>query len=368
MKILNVLSSGYVGGIEQLCFTIGKHATYGNAFCFMFAEGKIYDEMVQYGLNVISLAGLSKRKISHKRWAELCSIVKNYEIVVVHHWSLAIQYYFVKLARKFPCKKFVLTIHSCFDPQHNLNYGSALKNAFAKFSIRNALHVADKIIFVSEAGRTSYVNNFKLDYSKTAVVYNGIETNVIKDSVKHSDEWYRIIYIGRLAEIKGVQFLIESIQRLKQDGYSISLKIIGDGPYRGNLEKLTENLNMKDCVKFLGIKRDIGKYLSGSDIFVYPSIWQEVFGISIVEAMSYGIPCVANNVGGIPEIIEPGVNGYLTDTMDANGIYHAIKKLLDEENIDVMKKSCLETAKKFSIEKTVDRLETIYSHLLSNKK
>ena len=50
-------------------------------------------------------------------------------------------------------------------------------------------------------------------------------------------------------------------------------------------------------------RRDIGKYLKTADIFVYPSICEEVFGISLVEAMSYGVPCVANEVGGIPEIL-----------------------------------------------------------------
>lgn len=74
---------------------------------------------------------------------------------------------------------------------------------------------------------------------------------------------------------------------------------------------------------------DIQKYLSNADIFIYPSTCQEVFGISLVEALSYGVPCVANCLGGIPEIIQDGYNGILTEETSVRGLMIAIKKLLD---------------------------------------
>lgn len=91
-------------------------------------------------------------------------------------------------------------------------------------------------------------------------------------------------------------------------------------------------------------------------LFVYPSICQEVFGLSIVEAMAFGIPCIGNCVGGIPEVIGDGRNGFLTKTMDVDGMYDAIIRMLeimgDEEVFQDMSDEAKRTAQCFSIKST----------------
>ena len=75
--------------------------------------------------------------------------------------------------------------------------------------------------------------------------------------------------------------------------------------------------------------------------------------------MSYGVPCIANNVGGIPEIINNGMNGYITKTSDADGVYESLSTLieLDTEKIKLMRICCIETARKFSIQNTIYNLK-----------
>ena len=370
MRVLNLLSTGGVGGIEQLCKNIGKYAGYKNTFCFLFGEGYICKEMQSIGLDVVSLAGISKKKFSWKRWKKLCEIVKDYDIIVTHHCAIAPQFYYILLHKKFKEKKYVMTMHSCFERKYNYNYGSAIKNKCAEYILKSALFISDKIIFVSKAGKKSYIKNFNITDSKTAVVYNGIE---IPDCYipENNKSYYRLTYIGRVEKIKGIHLLVNAVKISLQHGYPVRLWIIGDCSYMADLKEQVKKLNLNDYISFLGIKRDIGNYLLQTDVFIYPSICEEVFGISVVEAMSYGVPCISNCTGGIPEIIENGINGYISEKKTGNGIFHAISKVLDrykDGTIIEMKKNCLASARKFSIENTLLGLKKEYEELLNHEK
>ena len=131
MKVLNLLSAGAVGGIEQLCENIGRYAEYDNTFCFLFYEGQIYDEMIENKFSVVSLAKIGKGKFNKKRWSKLCEIVEKHDIVVTHHCTIALHAYYCLLTYKYKNKKFVSTIHSCYEKKYNLNYNSLLKNFLA---------------------------------------------------------------------------------------------------------------------------------------------------------------------------------------------------------------------------------------------
>ena len=368
MKVLNLLSAGGVGGIEQLCSNIAKYAKYDNTFCFLFEEGLIFEEMRKNGYDVVSLAGYSKNKYSYRRWKKLCELVDRTDIVVTHHCTIALHSYYVALCRHCKNKKFVMTIHSCFEPEQNYNYGSWIKNKIAKLAIEFALKESDKVLFVSEAGRKSYIENFKIDNLKTDVVYNGVEIPdpFCNENIEKQSNYTQITYIGRIEKIKGIELLIYAVARLYKFDQNFKVWIIGDGSYRTELEYLVQKLKLNEVIYFLGTKRNIADYLRRTDIFVYPSTCQEVFGISIVEAMSYGIPCIANNVGGIPEIIINGLNGYITCAPNEEELFRCIYSFMQLETSDMVriKKNCIETAKRFSIQNTMNMLERVFKGLI----
>ena len=132
MKILNLLSSGGVGGIEQLCKNIGIYSEYDNTFCFLFEEGKIYEEMIENNIDAVSLVNYSKRKFNLTRWKKLCDLTKDYDVITIHHCTIALQIYYILLKRKYKNKKFVMTLHSCFEEEQNYNYNNYLYIIFYK--------------------------------------------------------------------------------------------------------------------------------------------------------------------------------------------------------------------------------------------
>lgn len=300
----------------------------------------------------------------------LKNVAKDYDIIVVHHSALAIQLCYVYLKHIYPNKKYVYTAHSCYESKY-MKYKNPLKCLLRSYIQKKSLNISNRYIFVSKAGKKSYMNSFNIPDELTRVIYNGIslenrQLSLDKDTIWNIDD-IRITYIGRLVEVKGVQYLLEAIRMIKNMGIKCSVKICGDGEYRHNLEQLSQMYEIDNIVSFEGIQRDIGKYLSNTDIFVYPSVCEEVFGISLVEALSYGVPCVAFNVGGIPEIIENHKNGIISEEKTSTALCNAILQLFNlylNGDIRDMKEYCIQSAKKFSIENTINNLNKCYMELM----
>lgn len=191
--------------------------------------------------------------------------------------------------------------------------------------------ISDAVWFVSEAGKKSCLNRYRVKEAVCKIIYNGISPQLLeraKENRIRPNGIYNIAYIGRLVQEKGVDLLIDAFSEIAKK-YDAKLMIVGDGNYRSNLEEQVEKRNIKGQVIFYGQQSDVSRFLEQTDIFVYPSVRQEVFGISIVEAMAYGIPCIANNVGGIPEVIDDGVNGFLTRECTSEEIANRIEKVIE---------------------------------------
>ncbi len=368
MKVLNLLTSGEAGGIESLCRDIGLNSEYENGFCFLFSEGAIYNQMNELGLKTFSLAAI-KSKISVKKLLLLRKIVQEYDIVTVHHGDPFLKLYGI-LATVGTKKKMVTVVHSCYDREYFFP-NSVIKFCFAHLMFKIGLKYSDLIIFVSKAGKESYECEFGLSNKRKSIVYNGISLDKVelgKDHYIPVDKPYRITYIGRLNYVKGVDYLIRAIGIIR-DKYPVKLSIVGDGPERNNLEKIVYDYGLNDIVYFEGRHSDVIPFLKNTSVFVYPSIWNEVFGISLVEAMAFGIPCIANRVGGIPEIIKDGENGFLTseksDAALAEAMCTVLDKLARTDSVDSITHNAKRTAEYFSIKNTCNRLKEEYSELLN---
>jgi glycosyltransferase involved in cell wall biosynthesis len=146
----------------------------------------------------------------------------------------------------------------------------------------------------------------------------------------------------------------------------LRLVIAGDGPLRVQLEKLIDELEIGEFVWITGDRNDIPDILRLLDIFVLPSIGEGISN-TILEAMATGLPIIATNVGGNPELVEDGVNGYLVPSNDPEKLAESIVKLTEANNTrSSMGKASLEiVSEKFNWDNTVEKYLNVYDGLLN---
>jgi len=139
------------------------------------------------------------------------------------------------------------------------------------------------------------------------------------------DRQQRLVTVANLVPLKGIDILIKALH----EGPRVELMVIGDGPERKRLEELSSELKLKEFVTFTGFisQEKLSEYLHSSSIFVLPSLSEGV-PRSILEAMASGMFIIATEVGGIPDVIADGKNGFLVPPNDVDALSNAIRLAL----------------------------------------
>jgi glycosyltransferase involved in cell wall biosynthesis len=153
---------------------------------------------------------------------------------------------------------------------------------------------------------------------------------------EHADKV--ILFVGRLIAWKGTHVLIEALSYVQQTDLRFQLIIIGEGPQRESLTRLTEN-NRLSSVEFIGTvsRNRLLSYYQKADLLVLPSIsvggQTEGLGVVLLEAMASGVPVIGSDTGGIPDIIEDEVTGLLVQPDNPELLSHAIIRLLTDNSL-----------------------------------
>ncbi len=365
-KVLHLLASGQPGGIETLCREISKTKCFENGYVFMFSGGEIYNQMKKDGATVYPLFEYGGR-LSYKKTKELRKIAEEYDVIIIHYKNPFLEiYYWIVLNH---CNiKGIKYVHSCYDDSW-LRHKNPLKELISHIITQKTFDKSEKIVYVSNAGKKSCKAIYSIPDEKDNVIYNGISNELLEQGKqyckrKKTRNQLRLLYIGRLVDIKGVDNLIKAFSRIIKN-YNITLTIVGDGNEYNNLTQLTKKLNIEESVRFEGSQIDISKYLANADYFIYPSTCKEVFGISLVEAMAYGIPCIANRVGGIPEVIQDKVNGFLTDGVTDVELENTIRKAISvaDEEYNNLCINARRTAERFSIINCINSINGVINDI-----
>ena len=130
---------------------------------------------------------------------------------------------------------------------------------------------------------------------------------------------------------KGHKVLLKALSTISDQGKDFKCWIVGEGPMEKELKELTQRLNLGSKVSFWGVREDVGRFLSASDIFVLASLQREGLPVSILEAWAYQVPVIASKVGGVPEIIEDQINGLLIAPDDPLALATAIDRLIMDQ-------------------------------------
>ena len=177
---------------------------------------------------------------------------------------------------------------------------------------------------------------------KVRVYHSGISCQRFEFSPPHFPTRgpLRLLSVGRLVEKKGIRYSIEALAQLDGLGRDIEYLIVGDGPRRGQLEQLAADLGVSRKVKFLGRRPhgEIPDLLKDAHIFVGPSVTavggdQDGPINTLKEAMATGLPVIATRHGGIPELVEDGVSGFLVPERDPAAIAEKVRTLVQNPEI-----------------------------------
>lgn len=369
MKVLHVIESLGVGGAEMLLVNVLPELQRQGEVALVAALRPPLDlrpELERSGVSVLRLSHRGKwRLVSAAR--ELSAVVRREGIDVVHA-HLYFPAVIVAISR-------ILRMHraSCVVTFHNLAYSKGANKPGRGLLFRRTLASLlyprgfDGFIAVSSAVAEHYRHH--LSVGPISILHNPIPKSLEHESAgrdnqpRMAPEVVTILVPGRLVQEKGHADLLEAVLLLKQGSRRFSVVMAGDGPLRETIVAAIRDKGLGSFVTLAGrlAHSELMEAVRASDIVAVPSRF-EGFGLAALEAMALGKPVVATNVGGLPEVIEHGVTGFLVPTRDPSALAEAIGRLMDDPALRRrMGIAGLERARReFPLSVIVDRLRGIY--------
>ncbi len=245
--------------------------------------------------------------------------------------------------------------------------------------------LTDSIITLSEGLKNELVHMKIASFKKISVIPLGLELdrfinpdirkNTFKISLGISENTLLVGIVGRLVPIKGHRVFLEAVRKIMglrldiSDLQPVKFIVIGDGELRSELEKYTDELGIREHVIFTGFRSDLPDIYADTDIIVLSS-YNEGTPVSLIEAMTAGVPIVATKVGGVSDLIHDNVTGLLVPAGDADALAAGIIRLLDDHALrKQMGANAQKTVyPKYDVSNLVKNMDELYNILLKKKK
>ena len=215
-------------------------------------------------------------------------------------------------------------------------------------------------VALSDEIKTTILEEYRLPSEKVPVILNGIDLTrcIPKKSYEIIDK-LKILHIGRFSEQKNHKGLIQAFKIFHDEYPNSELQLIGEGDLLASIQEMVKLNNLQDCVKFLGLKKNVYTYLHDADIFILPSLYEGI-PMTLIEAMGTGLPVIATKVGGVSDMIMNKENGMLCD-LDSMSIFKQLQILLNDKALrEHCGKTALKISDKYSSEKMAENYLAIY--------
>lgn len=306
-------------------------------------------------------------------------ITRRYNLEIYHAHHTIPTGFVAIIVSKFLRIPVVITAHLMDITTHGADAGPLENivdfesNFIFKRLITFSLNSANKIIAVSEdlAGRIRKIGiNNDLMVLRNAVDIGRFKPrkNVeLRYEYGIADDEILILFIGHLEPFKGVFELITAFNEVNKSDSKTKLMLIGEGQQKQEVQKEISRFSLDDSVIFTGkvSPETIERYYQMADIFTLPS-YTEGLPLVVIEAMACGLPVVVSTVGGIPELIEDSVNGYLIPPKNYEKLAEKLNSLVADEKLRAKfgEKALQTVDDEFNINKKVDKLKDIYADLI----
>ena len=208
---------------------------------------------------------------------------------------------------------------------------------------------------------------------------NGIDcqklspNHIIRDQIRSNysitDQEILLLSVGSLTREKGHHFVLKILKTLADESFPIKLMIVGAGPFRDTLEKMTSEMQLKNRVIFAGhvTNEDIPALYNAADIYLFPSLRKEGLPLTVIEAMSCGKPVVATFSGSLKGVVQDGFNGFLFPRGDVTAAADFIKILINDQALarSMSANSRNLSLKHFNIDRMLDLTIETFQTLLT---
>ncbi len=358
-----VLHGMQVAGAEMLVLQIIrrlKEQIHATAFCLDQA-GELAAELSKQNCEVITLERRPGRDF-RAAW-RLAGHFRRLKIEVVHAHQYS-PFFYAALARLLSFHQFriIFTEHG----RHFPDVVSPLRRTANRLLLD---HLADAVSAVSAFSAASLAEKDGFSEQQIEVIENGVDIQRINGAdIPHNlglDRSRRyLVCVARFHPVKDHATLLRAFVIVARQRPEVDLLLVGDGPLGSDLEKLAQELGIKPRVRFLGLRPDVPGILRAAKVFVLTSL-SEAAPLTVLEAMAAGLPVVVTAVGGNPEMVRDGVDGYLVPRGDTEATASAILRMLDDSKAAAAMGSAgaARVREHYSLERAIQRYFALYSRL-----
>lgn len=317
MKIVHVVYSLEMGGAEvlvaQLC-RLQRANGHEVAVCAYSNLGTLGEKLRAEGF-LIEVLGEANFAVTMMRCMKVLTRMQP-DVVHCHNPAPTIQA--VLGARVAGASRLLATRHSLVAPPID-------RAEEIKFNL--AATLCDQVVGICDATCENLRHTPLAHRDKIVRVYNGVgpvDAAGIEDA--HGKHGFTFLFVGRLAPVKSLHTQIAAVAEAVKTTPAIQLWIVGDGHMRAELEALTVKLGVEDHVTFWGERHDVAGFFHAADVFVMSST-SEGLPMSLLQAMSMGLPSLVTNVGGMAEVVKKAHGGRCVPVGDAQAMARAMVEL-----------------------------------------
>lgn len=292
-------------------------------------------------------------------------IRKFFEFDIIHaHAAIPNGYAAMLLSRELNVP-YVVTIHGLDF------YYSIHRNQLLKKQVEAVLRNSSKTIVVSDVLR-KIGEQYLQGTTPLITINNGLNPERViaqPADIRKLGEDRIVLSVANLKERKGIQYVILAVERLLKEINNLKYIIVGDGPYRPELERLTHELGLAQQIVFVGQQEyhKTMQYMAACDVFVLPS-WDEAFGVVYIEAMANAKPVIGCLEQGIEDVVIDSVTGFLVKPRDIDDLVRVLADLLNqpEKGIEVGRRAQNHVLENFTWEKNAQKTIRLYMETLDD--
>lgn len=358
MRIMQIIPTLDMGGAENmLCNLAIELKDFSHdliVVTYYSTEGIIADKIKEHNIPIISIN--KKQGFDFNALGNLKRIINSFKPDIIHTHLHVLPYVWLVSGKI----KIVHTLHSIASKEQS-GVGKRICGFIYKYSTK-CIPVS-----ISNLVKDSLINELGT-IKNSPVIDNGVMVENIKVKTCYSfAERIHIYHVGRLTTIKNHILMINTAKELIKKYPNIVFHFWGGGEEKTNLERIVIENHLEKSIKFEGVCNCLNEKLLNADIFILPSQY-EGMPLSLIEAMAAGLPCIASNVGGIPDVIDNNENGLLIAPASEQ-LYDGIISLLEDPILrERLGKNGIKKSKMFSSKIMAQKYIDLYqSHRTRNE-